>query len=173
MGKRLLPAVQSPDVLDFISHSASQTERIGYRLGEHIQPGDILLFVGDVGVGKTQLIKGIVQGMGSSDRVTSPSFVLVNEYTAGKQRKALPIYHVDLYRIDTPSELATIGLEELWDETGVCLIEWAERAEGWIPQDHLAIYMQYLDETKRVLRFEPQGERYFRLVELLKTTAFA
>ncbi len=111
--------------------------------------------------------------MGSSDRVTSPSFVLVNEYTAGKQRKALPIYHVDLYRIDTPSELATIGLEELWDETGVCLIEWAERAEGWIPQDHLAIYMQYLDETKRVLRFEPQGERYFRLVELLKTTAFA
>lgn len=173
MSRQSLPAVQAPHVLDFISHSQAQTIRIGQRMGEHVQGGDVLFFYGGLGAGKTQLIKGIVQGLGSEDLVTSPSFVLMNEYRAGPQHQAMYIYHVDLYRIGEPGELATIGLEEIWYDRGVFLIEWAERAEDWLPDEHLAIYLQYLDETKRVLRFVPRGERYCALVEKFKNTAFA
>ncbi len=160
-------------MLDFISHSASQTSRIGQRLGEYLQPGDVLLLIGDLGVGKTQLIKGIVQGLDSPDLVTSPSFVLVNEYRAGVEHGRMRVYHIDLYRIESPAELTTFGLEEFCDERNICMIEWAERAVEWLPQERLAIYLQYLDETKRVLRFEPEGQRYHRLVETFKHSAFA
>jgi tRNA threonylcarbamoyladenosine biosynthesis protein TsaE len=172
MDKKSLPAVQSPHVLDFISHSAAQTVRIGQRLGETMQAGDVLLLLGNIGTGKTQFIKGVVQGLDSSDLVTSPTFVLVNEYRAGAKWRTVPIYHLDLYRIDDPSELTTIGVDEIWNESCICLIEWAERAEGWLPGEHLALHIQHLDETKRVLRFVPHGERYISLVELFKQAAF-
>ncbi len=167
-----LPATQTPHMLDFISHSPAQTERIGQRLGELVAPGDVLLLMGDFGVGKTHLVKGAVRGLGSSDLVTSPSFVLINEYQTQAHPRKLTIYHVDLYRIDDPHELAGIGLEELWESQGVCLIEWAERAEEWLPADHLTIYMQHLAETKRVLRFVPHGVRYQQLVNAFKDEAF-
>lgn len=172
MNRQTLPAVQSPNVLDFISHSAAQTVRIGQRLSEHMQAGDLIVLLGNVGAGKTQLVKGVVQGLDSADLVTSPSFVLINEYGAGLQWHGMRIYHVDLYRIGDPSELETIGLDELWNEPCVCLIEWAERAGHALPKEHLAIHMQYLDETKRVLRFVPHGKRYHALVEDFKNAAF-
>lgn len=172
MSRQPLPAVQTPHMLDFISHSPSQTERIGQRLGEQLQAGDVLLLLGEFGVGKTHLAKGIARGLGSTDLVTSPSFVLVNEYQAGPQHKRMPIYHVDLYRIEDPAEVTSIGLEDLLAGPGVCLIEWAERAAQWLPAAHLSIYMQHLNETKRVLRFVPQGERYQHLVEAFKGAAF-
>ncbi len=168
----MLPAVQSPHVLDFISHSAAQTVRIGHRLGEHVREKDVILLMGGLGVGKTNLVSGIVQGLGSGDRVTSPTFVLIHEYRAGANRGRMRIYHVDLYRIEDESELETIGLEEMWDTPSVCIVEWAERAEAWLPREHLAIYMQHLDETKRVLRFVPRGTHYQYLVETFKSTAF-
>ncbi len=159
-------------MLDFISHSAAQTVRIGQRLGEHLQPGDVLLLQGTLGVGKTQLVKGVALGLGSTDLVTSPSFVLLNEYCAGTAAREMPIYHVDLYRISDPSEVDTIGLEEIWNAQGVCLIEWAERAQDRLPEAHLAVQMGHLDDTKRVLRFVPHGERFQRLIETFKSTAF-
>lgn len=172
MNKYSLPAVQAPHMIDFISHSAAQTARIGQRLGENLCAGDVLLLYGTLGVGKTQLIKGIVQGLGSDDMVTSPSFVLINEYRAGSSSAVQHIYHADLYRMENPAELGAIGLEELWQGDTICLVEWAERGEGWLPRDNLAIYMAHLDETKRVLRLVPQGQRYLDLVETFKTTAF-
>jgi tRNA threonylcarbamoyladenosine biosynthesis protein TsaE len=172
MRKQLLSAVQTPRMLDFISHSPAQTVRIGQRLGEHIQSGDLLLLLGDFGVGKTQLVKGIAEGLGSTDLVTSPSFVLINEYQAGPEHSNIQIYHVDLYRIEDPAEVTSIGLEEIWSGMGVCLIEWAERAQDWLPEEHLAIHMKHLSETKRVLRFVPEGKRYHHLVETFKGTTF-
>ncbi len=172
MPKQSLPAVQPPHVLDFISHSPAQTERIGARLGEYLRAGDLILLLGDFGVGKTHLVKGIARGLGSPDLVTSPSFVLINEYQAGAAQQRMPIYHADLYRIEDPAELPGIGLEEIWQGAGVGVIEWAERAAGWLPAEHLAIHMQHLNETKRVLRFVPSGARYQRLVEALKETIF-
>jgi tRNA threonylcarbamoyladenosine biosynthesis protein TsaE len=166
-------AVQSPHVLDVISHSPTQTSRIGQRLGELLRSGDVVLLLGEFGVGKTQLVKGIAQGLGSSDLVNSPSFVLVNEYQAGLQHRSMPIYHVDLYRLEDPREISGIGLEELIGDGGVCLIEWAERAAGWVPSELLELRLGHLSDSKRSLRFEPRGKRFEALVAELKRTAFS
>jgi tRNA threonylcarbamoyladenosine biosynthesis protein TsaE len=168
MSKQALPAVQTADELDCISHSPAQTERLGQRIGELLQAGDLLLLIGEFGVGKTHLSKGIARGLDALDLVTSPSFVLVNEYHAGPRHDHMPIYHVDLYRIADTAELATIGLDELWQGDGVCLIEWPERAASQLPAEHLAIRMQHLSETKRVLRLAPHGARYVELVTAFK-----
>lgn len=138
-------------------------------MGEFLRAGDVILLLGDFGVGKTQLVRGIARGLGSSDLVTSPSFVLVNEYAGARE---LPIYHIDLYRIAAEAELETIGVSELWGGPGVCLIEWAERAGQSLPPEHLAVHFQYLSETKRVLRFVPHGDRYKRLLDAFKGAAF-
>ncbi len=165
-------SVQTAHVLDFISHSVAQTTRIGQRLGEQLQPGDLILLSGDLGVGKTQLVKGIVQGLGSTDLVTSPSFVLVNEYAPDPRWSRMRIHHADLYRLDDPTEILNIGLDELWSQQDICLIEWAEHAGDYLPPHHLSIAMRYLDETKRVLRLTPHGQRYQQLVDTFKTAAF-
>jgi tRNA threonylcarbamoyladenosine biosynthesis protein TsaE len=173
MSKQLPPAVQSQHILDFISHSAAQTIRVGQRLGELMRQGDLVVLQGEFGSGKTHLIKGIAQGLGSTDLVNSPSFVLINEYRAGSRHNHMPIYHADLYRIEDPDELAAIGIEEAWSGGGVCLIEWAEQAGDWLPPERLAIYLQHLSETKRVLRFVPHGTRYEALLAEFKKTAIA
>ncbi len=172
MSDQRLPAAQTAHELDFISHSPAQTERVGQRLGEHLRAGDLVLLVGTFGVGKTRFVRGVARGLDSPDPVTSPSFVLVNEYRAGPRHRRIPIYHIDLYRIAEERELATIGLDELWSGEGVCLIEWPERVLERVPADHLAIYMQHVSETKRRLRFVPHGRRYVELVTAFKETAF-
>jgi tRNA threonylcarbamoyladenosine biosynthesis protein TsaE len=163
-----ISATQAAHELDFISHSPAQTERIGQRLGELLVAGDLVLLRGDFGVGKTHLVKGVARGLESGDMVNSPSFVLINEYRAGPRWKGMRIYHVDLYRIADESELSTIGLDELWQGDGVCLIEWPDRAGEQLPNSHLAIYMQHISETKRRLRFVPHGERYQGIVSTIK-----
>jgi tRNA threonylcarbamoyladenosine biosynthesis protein TsaE len=173
MTDRRAHGVQLPHVLDFISHSAAQTMRVGHRLGELLLPGDVVLLLGEFGAGKTHFVKGVAQGLGSVDLVSSPSFVLINEYRAGERHQRAPIYHVDLYRIERPAELEGIGLEDALDGGGVTLIEWAERAQGWLPHDHLEVQIQHLSDTKRVLRFVPHGTRYESLVAAFKKTTFA
>jgi tRNA threonylcarbamoyladenosine biosynthesis protein TsaE len=173
MSKQLPPAVQSQHILDFISHSAAQTIRIGQRLGELMRQGDLVVLIGEFGTGKTHVIKGIAQGLGSTDLVNSPSFVLINQYRAGPRHGGMPIYHADLYRIEDPDELAAIGIEEAWSGGGVCLIEWAEQAGDWLPPERLAIHLQHLSETKRVLRFVPHGARYEALLAEFKKAAIA
>lgn len=173
MSDQRLPAVQAVNELDFISHSPAQTERVGQRLGEQLRQGDLLLLAGTFGVGKTQLCKGLVRGLGSDDLVTSPSFVLINEYRAGQRQRRMPIFHVDLYRIAGEAELSTIGLAELWSGDGVCLIEWPERAQAVLPADHLAIHIEHLSETKRRLRLVPHGARYVELVGAFKGSSFS
>ncbi|PDW01587.1 tRNA (adenosine(37)-N6)-threonylcarbamoyltransferase complex ATPase subunit type 1 TsaE [Candidatus Viridilinea mediisalina] len=172
MSDQRLPAVQAINQLDFMSHSPAQTERVGQRLGEQLQPGDLVLLIGTFGVGKTHLVKGLARGLGADDLVTSPSFVLVNEYRAGPQHQAMPIYHVDLYRLAETAELATLGLEELWAGDGICLIEWPERVAQSLPAEHLAIHIQHLSETKRRMRLAPHGPRYVSLVGTFKGTTF-
>ena len=160
-------------MLDFISHSPAQTVRVGQRLGELLQQGDLVLLLGEFGAGKTHFVKGIAQGLGSDDLVTSPSFVLMNEYRAGRERKQMPIYHADLYRIEMSAELEGIGLDDALSGDGICIIEWAERAQDWLPLEHVAVHLRHLSETKRVLRFVPCGARYETLVDALKRAAFA
>lgn len=173
MAERHTSRKQRAQTLDFISISVAQTLRIGQRLGELLERGDLVLLSGEFGAGKTHLVKGIVQGLGSSDLVNSPSFVLINEYRAGPAHQGMPIYHADLYRIDQTSELIGIGLEDVYNGDGVCLIEWADRAIGALPIEHLMITMQHLNETRRVVRLAPSGARYEALLAAFKQTAFA
>ncbi len=172
MSNQPLPAVQAADQLDFISHSPAQTERVGVRLGEQLATGDLVLLVGTFGVGKTCLVRGIARGLGSTNMVTSPSFVLINEYQAGSLHQHIPIYHIDLYRLGTEAEVATIGIEELWNGEGICLVEWPERAQTLMPTTHLSIYLQHLSETKRQLRFVPHGPRAVTLLHTFHQLTF-
>ncbi len=172
MTDQLLSAAQTPYDLDFISHSPNQTERIGFRLGHLLQAGDLILLSGQLGAGKTHLIKGIARGLGYDGPVTSPTFVLINEYRADVAHGRLLIYHVDLYRVSGVTELTTIGLDELWLSEGVCLIEWPERAAAALPSEHLHIVLSHISETKRRIRLMPRGLRYRELLTTFKEETF-
>ena len=113
----------------FISVNAAETKAVGERLAEKIQTGDVVALVGDLGAGKTQFVKGLAKGLGSTAVVTSPTFTLVHEY----QGSRLPIYHFDFYRIESLAALRAIGFDELVFAGGVTVIEWADRFAEVIP----------------------------------------
>ena len=107
----------------FISHSPAETESLGEHWGREAQSGLVIALSGDLGAGKTQLVKGIARGLGVVDRVHSPTFTLVNEYGGGRLR----LFHLDLYRLETPEQIHGAGLEEFLRPDGLAVIEWAER----------------------------------------------
>src|SRR5579871_3125812 len=107
----------------FESHSAAETESLGEQWGREANRGLVIALSGDLGAGKTQLVKGIARGLGITTRVHSPTFTLVNIYAGGR----LTLYHLDLYRLETPEQILSAGLEEYLSPDGVAVIEWAER----------------------------------------------
>jgi len=156
--------------LDFVSHSVAQTQRIGARLGELLQRGDVVCLEGELGTGKTCLAQGIARGMGIEERVASPSFTLIREY--GHHGAPLPLYHIDFYRIEGTEEALALGLDDYLYGNGVCVIEWAERAKGILPEERLWITLKHLDETKRGIIMEATGDRYRKLLQEFKKRAF-
>jgi len=126
----------------FTTHSAEETVELGARLGASAQPGSVLLLHGDLGAGKTTLVRGIAQGLGvDPDAVSSPTFVLIQEY-----RGRLTLYHVDLYRIEGIA-VEDLGLEELASERGVVVVEWADRLPRPIPD---AIHVRLADKGENL-----------------------
>jgi tRNA threonylcarbamoyladenosine biosynthesis protein TsaE len=109
-----------------ISHSPAQTEALGEAWGRSAQAGQVIGLSGDLGAGKTQFVKGFARGLGITVRVQSPTFALVNEYSGGR----LPLYHLDLYRLETAAQISSAGLDEYLSPDGVTVIEWAERWFG-------------------------------------------
>jgi tRNA threonylcarbamoyladenosine biosynthesis protein TsaE len=158
-----LSPIVAPNTIDLISHSESQTRRLGARLASFLQPGDVLALSGELGSGKTRWVQGVCRGMGVTAPVVSPTFTLVNEY-AGR----LPVYHIDLYRLNDASEVITFGLEDYLYGNGISLIEWAERAGDFLPPDHLIVELFHLEETKRRVVLRPQGERFLALLSDFK-----
>ena len=155
----------APGGLELLSGSEAETIEIGRRIGERLVAGDLLLLLAPFGAGKTHLTKGIAAGLGADpDDVNSPSFVLINEYVAGREHGSIPIYHVDLYRIEMAHELETVGLEECLNGDGVCVIEWAERASAFWPADRLVVEIEPTGPATRRLRLVPHGRRYETLV---------
>jgi len=139
-----------------------ETRDVGERLGKSLQRGDIVLLSGDLGTGKTCLAQGIGRGLGCKTPVTSPSFVLMNEYD-GRER----LFHVDLYRMEDVEELDELGL---WDypEHGVLVIEWPERGAELLPGDGLIIQLRFGDmDRQRRLKFLPRGPRGDALAKAL------
>jgi len=118
---------------------------LGRALASQLKPGDVIAFHGDLGAGKTTMIKGIAAGLGVSDVVKSPSFVIVTEY-AGR----LPVYHVDLYRLKENSDFGPIGLDSYLEGAGVCLIEWAERADRVLPKKVMRVRMSVEGSGRRI-----------------------
>lgn len=116
------------------SSSAMETRAIGARLGAAAQPGTLLALVGRLGAGKTQLAKGVAEGLGVRSVVNSPTFILMNEH-AGRLR----LFHVDAYRLDDPQEALAVGLLDERGVEGVTVVEWADRLDGWLPPDRLDI----------------------------------
>jgi tRNA threonylcarbamoyladenosine biosynthesis protein TsaE len=107
----------------FISHNSAETEALGEKFGRVAERGNVFALSGDLGAGKTQLVKGIARGLGISARVHSPTFTLVNEYGGGQ----LKLFHLDLYRLETTAQILSAGIEEFLSPDGVAVIEWAER----------------------------------------------
>lgn len=159
--------ILAPNTLDVISHSETQTRRLGARLADMLNPGDVLALVGELGTGKTRWVQGVCQGLGITEPVISPTFTLVNEYQG-----RLPVFHIDLYRLASAPEALTFGLEDYLYDDGVTLIEWADRAANLLPAQYLTIEMHHMDETKRRIVLRPQGERFVELLKVYKAEAF-
>ena len=152
--------------LELKSYSPQQTQLLGNRLGELAQQSDIVLLTGELGAGKTCLVQGIAHGLGVEEYAFSPSFVIVREYHG-----RLPLYHIDLYRLDDTSEIADLGLEEYLCRDGISVIEWAEKALELLPQDKLLIRLSYVPgyETQRTISLRSEGQRYSELAKQLKS----
>lgn len=142
---------------DHISRSPEDTMNLGRIVAGKILPGDILAFSGDLGAGKTCLIQGICRGLDVPEHIyiTSPSFVILNRYEG-----RLPIYHFDFYRLSCQDEILDLGYEEYFFGEGVSLIEWAERAEGILPEAYLKIRIKSLSPSDRSIEFIAYGEGY-------------
>jgi tRNA threonylcarbamoyladenosine biosynthesis protein TsaE len=130
--------------MTFETRGQEETIELGIRLGKVLTKGTIIGFFGDLGSGKTTLIKGVAKGLGVDELVKSPSFVVVTEYK-GK----LPVYHIDLYRIANSNELPEIGFEQYLYGEGISLVEWAERAGNLLPPDTVKIKFEIINHNQR------------------------
>lgn len=166
--------------LDSISHSTDQTRRLGMRLGELLTGGELILLEGQLGTGKTTFTQGLAVGLNILANINSPTFTLLKEY-AGQMRPGKPgeparigpaLYHFDLYRLDDGAEIFDLGFDDYFYGSGVCIVEWAERAELYWPADHLSIRFKTLSETKRGLLFSATGVRYCELLRQLQKLAY-
>ena len=149
--------------LEIISYSAAQTRKVGKMLGELAAPGDVILLIGPLGIGKTCLAQGIAYSLAIEDYAMSPSFVLVREYQG-----RLPLYHIDFYRLDRIEEIAQLGLDDYLYGSGVCVIEWADKGLDTLPDEHLIVQMQYLAPTRRKITLVPKGPRYVEMLSQLR-----
>jgi len=141
----------------FISHSPAETEALGERWGRAAERGLVLALSGDLGAGKTQLVKGLARGLGVTARVHSPTFTLVNEYGGGR----LKLFHLDLYRLETRAQILSAGIGEFLSPDGVAVIEWAERLEDgrWMMDDGKIkkVKIEIISESERKFIYDDFG----------------
>ena len=118
--------------MEYLSHSPEETEHIGEMLGRRLRPGTVVAYRGGLGMGKTAFTRGLARGLDCRDRVTSPTFTIVNEYQG-----RIPLFHFDMYRLPDADALFDIGWEDYLDRGGVCAVEWSERVDDAMPADTL------------------------------------
>jgi len=135
----------------FETHGEDETIELGRRIAATLPKRAVVLLIGNLGAGKTTLAKGIINGLSAAEPedVTSPTFTLIHEYGEGR------VYHIDLYRLDRAEQVATLGLDEIFDREAVVLIEWGERFPQLLPADRIEIRIEPLDEESR--RIEISG----------------
>lgn len=131
-------------IVEIITRSAEETIELGKRIGAFLVANDILALIGPLGAGKTTLIQGIAQGLEVKDYVTSPTFIIINEYQG-----RFPFYHIDLYRLEEVKDIEELGIEEYFTREGVCVIEWAEKLKELKPKNVKTIEMEIVSESER------------------------
>jgi tRNA threonylcarbamoyladenosine biosynthesis protein TsaE len=135
----------------FTTHSAEETTELGRKLAAELRPGSIVLLRGDLGAGKTTLVKGIAEGFhaAEAEAVTSPTFTLIHEYRGPE----VTLFHIDLYRIDTQRELDTLALDDLMEPNTILLIEWGEKFERFARERDVEIAIEHQGEDERRIFF--------------------
>ena len=141
---------------EFFSHSADQTRRLGIHLGGYLRRGDIICLEGNLGSGKTTLVQGIGQGWGTLDPVTSPTYVIVNEYRRPDQER---LFHMDAYRLENALDAQVLDLDRMLIQ-GPIVIEWAERIKAALPEQHLWVKLTSTALENRTMLFISQGNRF-------------
>ena len=145
------------------SYSPEETQSFGKELGHLTRAGDVILLMGNLGAGKTCLTQGIAWGLDIDGYARSPSFVVVNEY-----KGRLPMYHIDLYRLDNIAEIADLGLDDYLYGKGLCVVEWADKALDLMPPQNLLIKIELLGENERELELTNHGQRYKEMLADIK-----
>ena len=151
---------------EYISSSPADTQTLGEKIGDSLRGGSIIALIGELGCGKTLLTRGISVGLGVPLRqINSPTFVLVNEY-----RGRLPVFHMDLYRLADTADVVDIGLLDYLAraESGVIIIEWAEKILSLLPAEYLKVDFTGLSARKRKIFFSAVGDKYYDLMEKIK-----
>lgn len=133
--------------LSFTTKNAEETEALGQKLGRLLQKGDILAMRGTLAAGKTTLTKGIARSLGIRDEITSPTFCLISEYAG-----AMPLYHMDVYRLDGAEDFINLGTDDMLYGEGVCVIEWSEKIMSELPDTAIAIDIGVNDDGSRTVR---------------------
>ncbi len=147
------------------THNPEETQELGRRIGEMAQSGDVILLTGELGTGKTCLTQGIAWGLGIKEHALSPTFVIMREMYG-----RLPLYHMDLYRLERLEETNDLGLDDYFYSEGICVVEWAEKALALMPSDHLLIEMSYISDTERKMLLKPRGQKYEKIAVNLATS---
>lgn len=141
--------------LDLILSSPGETESFGYTIGRLLRGGEVLALIGELGVGKTTLVRGIVAGLGiPAASVTSPTYLIAHEYQG-----RVPVIHIDLYRLQRPEEIESIGLSDYLTDDATVAIEWADRFPRLLPEDRLEVTLAHRTRTTRRVRVEARGSR--------------
>ncbi len=128
--------------MEYLSHSVEETEALGETLGKTLQPGAVVAYFGGLGMGKTAFTRGLARGLGCTERVTSPTFTIVNEYPG-----RIPLYHFDMYRLADSDALFDIGWEDYLAGGGVCAVEWSEQVEDALPPESIRVSFQRRPEA--------------------------
>ncbi len=163
--------VLEPLSFECISHSEEQTQRLGARLAAALPAHAIIALSGPLGAGKTHFARGIGLAWGASQPLRSPTFTLVQEHHRPADDHTL--YHIDLYRIERHEDIATLGLDEILDDqTGIAIIEWAERAESLIPDEAIKVRFEIVQENKRRLTFSTQDTGTWQILLAFRKNAF-
>ncbi len=137
-----------------VSNRPEDTQALGEQLGRELAAGAVVACVGELGAGKTCFLQGLARGLGVPGPVTSPTFVLINQY-----RGRLPLYHLDAYRTDSLAEVVDLGLEEMLHGDGVTVIEWADKVAGLLPADAITVIIDGLGDEPRRIAIERPAAR--------------
>lgn len=149
------------------TRSGEETVRLGTALSPVVVPGDMIVLSGDLGAGKTTFTQGLAVGLGITEQVTSPTYLLMKEYFGGRY----PLMHMDIYRLEKVQDVIDLGYDEFLDPSYVVVIEWGDMVEALLPRDHLDVEIKHIEEDVRRVTITPRGPQWKSRMETVRLLA--